>query len=306
MADIKITALPALAATADVLDVLAIVDVSDNGITASGTTKSVLISELPYLANGSNISLLNNDTGFITVSDFSNNGEAATANRDLGNTDAFGLSFITSGVGRINIESGGNVGIGTSTPTEKLEVAGNAKITGSTEIGLGIGTLGTSPSAGVALRTALNTTAISIGATGGATLYQFGDDNYLSSKATNKDLIFQLGLVNAGSFYQGATPEFGTYFGIDGMGSDGVTTTRTTALSLTSNYFNVTNQDVVAEILNVPTDLAGAYKMSFEVGGSERMHITETGQVNMSNIPTSSAGLSAGDIWNNSGVLSIV
>ena len=122
MADIKITALPALAATADVLDVLAIVDVSDNGVTASGTTKSVLISELPYLANGSNISLLTNDSGYKTVSDFSNNGEAATANRDIGNTDAFGLSLITSGLGRINILSGGNVGIGTALPTNKLTV----------------------------------------------------------------------------------------------------------------------------------------------------------------------------------------
>mgnify|MGYP003642515394 CR=1 FL=1 len=140
MADIKITALPALAATADVLDVLAIVDVSDNGVTASGTTKSVLISELPYLANGSNISLLTNDSGYKTVSDFSNNGEAATANRDIGNTDAFGLSLITSGLGRINILSGGDVGIGTSAPTAKLQVEGNLKVNQATGVSTFTGT----------------------------------------------------------------------------------------------------------------------------------------------------------------------
>jgi hypothetical protein len=47
-----------------------------------------------------------------------------------------GLQFSTGGNGaamlRMTILSGGNVGIGTSTPTEKLEVAGNLKIGGST------------------------------------------------------------------------------------------------------------------------------------------------------------------------------
>ena len=41
-------------------------------------------------------------------------------------------------------------------------------------------------------------------------------------------------------------------------------------------------------------------------GANERMRIKSSGVINISNIPTSSAGLSAGDIWNDSGTLKIV
>ena len=124
----KITDLTALATAPDTLDVIAIVDVDDPAHAASGTTKKITIADLGFLATGADISLLNNDSGFITVSDFSNNGENAGVNRDLGNLDAFALSFITSGVGRINIEAGGNVGIGLTGASEKLEVAGSIKM----------------------------------------------------------------------------------------------------------------------------------------------------------------------------------
>lgn len=40
--------------------------------------------------------------------------------------------------------------------------------------------------------------------------------------------------------------------------------------------------------------------------GVARMIISDNGRVNMANLPTSSAGLSAGDLWNNGGVLNIV
>ncbi|MFZ2255867.1 MAG: hypothetical protein WAW59_02440 [Patescibacteria group bacterium] len=36
--------------------------------------------------------------------------------------------------GRVSLATTGNVGIGTATPTEKLEVAGNVKIIGNVEI----------------------------------------------------------------------------------------------------------------------------------------------------------------------------
>ena len=41
-------------------------------------------------------------------------------------------------------------------------------------------------------------------------------------------------------------------------------------------------------------------------GANERMRIKSSGVINISNIPTSSAGLSAGDIWSDSGTLKIV
>ncbi|PCI19596.1 hypothetical protein COB64_03580 [Candidatus Wolfebacteria bacterium] len=48
--------------------------------------------------------------------DFADAGEAGTADRTLGNTDAFDLGFITDGLTRLHIQSDGNVGIGVSTP----------------------------------------------------------------------------------------------------------------------------------------------------------------------------------------------
>jgi hypothetical protein len=44
----------------------------------------------------------------------------------------------------------------------------------------------------------------------------------------------------------------------------------------------------------------------FGTNDTLRVTIKNTGVVNIANMPTSSAGLSAGDLWNNSGVVNIV
>ena len=61
--------------------------------------------------------------------DFSEGGEFGTADRTLGNTDTYDLGLLTDGQDRLHIESGGNVGIGTTTPDTKLEVNGIIKLT---------------------------------------------------------------------------------------------------------------------------------------------------------------------------------
>ena len=50
---------------------------------------------------------------------------------DAGNTAASGLFFRTAQIARMAISAGGNVGIGTSAPTEALEVVGNIKASGT-------------------------------------------------------------------------------------------------------------------------------------------------------------------------------
>ncbi len=56
------------------------------------------------------------------ASDFSNGGDAASATRKLGNTNAYDMRFVTNNADRISILSTGNVGIGTSSPTDFLHV----------------------------------------------------------------------------------------------------------------------------------------------------------------------------------------
>lgn len=47
-----------------------------------------------------------------TAGDFANGGEAGGANRSLGNTDAFSLSFLTSNLARIVLSAAGNITLG--------------------------------------------------------------------------------------------------------------------------------------------------------------------------------------------------
>lgn len=61
---------------------------------------------------------------------FNLGGDIAKKNRIMGNKDSYNLSFITGGIHRLHISSDGKVGIGTTTPTALLELAGNIKITG--------------------------------------------------------------------------------------------------------------------------------------------------------------------------------
>jgi hypothetical protein len=60
-------------------------------------------------------------------------GEAIGSKRTDGG-NRFGLDFYTKYVSRLSILAEGNVGIGTSTPSELLEVNGNAKIDGALEV----------------------------------------------------------------------------------------------------------------------------------------------------------------------------
>lgn len=63
-----------------------------------------------------------------SVDEYSDGGEAAGKNRELGNTDAFGLDLITTNTSRLWIAAAGNVGISTQTPLNRFHVNGSTRI----------------------------------------------------------------------------------------------------------------------------------------------------------------------------------
>ena len=276
----KITDLTALATAPDTLDVIAIVDVSDNIPNPSGTTKKITIADLGFLASGDNISLLNNDSGFITASDYSNSGEAAAGDRDLGNTNAFALSLITNGLGRINIEAGGDVGIGTSTPTAKLDVVGLsalnniAILANSTTTGVGVDSIGLQ---GQSIATngtnhygvigkALNGSSVSWGGyfeveSGASVISAFGTTAVEAvNDSTNSNFNY--------GFNSRVTSTSGTTYGIKATAT-GAATTNYGAYFSAQNAVN--NYALIAEFGNVGIG-TGAPTEKLEVVGSIKMN----------------------------------
>jgi len=66
----------------------------------------------------------------VAISPFKLGGDLSGQNRSVGNIDNFSFSIITNNEDRIHISANGNVGIGTTTPTVRLECVGQVKITG--------------------------------------------------------------------------------------------------------------------------------------------------------------------------------
>lgn len=77
-------------------------------------------------------------TGTIEAQSWNLTGNAGTnaATNFVGTTDNVALRFRTKNLNRMTINSSGNVGIGTTAPTNKLTVNGNANFTGNVGIGI--------------------------------------------------------------------------------------------------------------------------------------------------------------------------
>lgn len=81
-----------------------------------------------------------NDTNNGSTVDFSlgyASGEGLSSARTAGSPNQYGLDFFTGFAKRLSVTNGGNVGVGTQSPSERLEVNGNLKLGGNLIFGNG-------------------------------------------------------------------------------------------------------------------------------------------------------------------------
>ncbi|MEY4875087.1 MAG: hypothetical protein RL708_236 [Bacteroidota bacterium] len=88
----------------------------------SSWTISNIYETVLFMSNGTNWIVKQQMTPLNGSSDWKQGGNAQTAVKTLGTTGGYDLPIITNNTERMRITSGGNVGIGTTTPTYPLEI----------------------------------------------------------------------------------------------------------------------------------------------------------------------------------------
>jgi hypothetical protein len=201
--------------------------------------------------------------------------------------------------------SGGNVGIGTTTPTGtygKLSVAGGISILNDNNAKLEIGRY----SSGV-----LNS-YIKLGAN--------SNSLRITNNTDSSDLI---SFENNGNVLIGTTTDAGYKLDVNGTGrfsgNVGIGGIPKIESNLTIYNTNANNELTFAgaEFTNIYSETTSGMQFGISSSGNSaaidfltnntvRLKIKSTGVINIANIPTSAVGLSAGDIYSNLGVLTIV
>lgn len=128
----------------------------------------------------------------------------------------------------------------------------------------------------------------------GATLFV---ENLQNSQVVNISSTNSVGARKDGINVGGATPYVRLYY-------DGVAKAETTAAGMQFQT-GTGNVEITADGAGPWFGTSSAHDLRFVTNGSSRMKITSSGTIHMI-LPTSASGLSAGDLWNNSGVVTIV
>jgi hypothetical protein len=187
--------------------------------------------------------------------------------------------------------SGGNVGIGTYAPTEELEVYKSQN--GITRL-----LVNNPDTTNANSRAAINVTS---GAVVGEMVAITGLGLFLGT-ATNQVLSFitngssRMDLTTTGNLLIGTTTDAGYKLQVAGL-------QQIKGSNTLLNFGELDTNNVYFQALNLATS---ASKGFIFYGTTEYMRIKSSGVINISNIPTSATGLSAGDIWSDGGTLKIV
>ncbi len=151
---------------------------------------------VPVTINSNNFTFLNLNrvSGGAAIS-FTNNSNGAKRSLAFGNLGQLGFFHPDSTFGQLlEIDQSGNMGIGTTTPGAKLEVAGQVKITGGTP---GAGKVLTSDATGLATWQPAGTGSLPVG-TSGQTLRHDGTSYVSSSTLINDGTNVGVGVATPG------------------------------------------------------------------------------------------------------------
>jgi hypothetical protein len=224
----------------------------------------------------------------------------------------------------MTLDASGRLGIGTTSPSYKLDVNGSFNLGTNAYINYTASypyTITIANTAGVG-DIVLNAGAGSSGYESKINL-QGGTSGYLQFSAASSERMRitsggNVGIgttspaykldVNGGIYGKGLTADSDGGVGSALYAYNQVLSGSSTAalIQLTTSWNTTGNADAI--VLDVTNTASGASSrlLDLKVNGSSIFKVQRNGRINASSLPTSSVGLSAGDIWNDGGTLKIV